>query len=127
MQWRIRSGRKASGGKYHRGASKKKRHQRGRDFVPTELGKQKVIKLRTRGGNAKHLAARVEMANVATKAGIKRAKILTVKENAANPQFVRSNIITKGCIIETELGKARVTSRPGQNGSVDAILVEEKK
>ena len=34
-------------------------------------------------------------------------------------------IITKGALIETELGKAIVTSRPGQDGVVNALLVED--
>jgi small subunit ribosomal protein S8e len=36
-------------------------------------------------------------------------------------------IVTKGCIVETELGKAKVTSRPSQHGIVNAILVEPKQ
>lgn len=126
MQWRIRTGRKKSGGLYNK-ASKKKRFQRARDFIPTVLGNPKRIKQRARGGNEKVLLVRTETANVVTKEGIKKAKIITVKENAANSQFIRRNIITKGAVIETELGKARVTSRPGQDGSVDAVLIEAKK
>jgi len=128
MQWNLKGkvGRKKTGGKYHKG-NKKFRHQRGRDFIPTELGKQKIIKLRTRGGNGKALLVKAETANVVTKDGIKKVKIITVKENPANSQFIRRNIITKNAVVETELGLARVTSRPGQDGSVDAVLVEAKK
>ena len=50
-------------------------------------------------------------------------KIKTVKENTANKQYVRRNIITKGTIVETEQGDAKVTSRPGQTGTVNAILL----
>jgi small subunit ribosomal protein S8e len=56
-----------------------------------------------------------------------KAKILTVSENPADPHFVRRNVLTKGAIIETELGRARVTSRPGQAGTIDAVLLEAKK
>lgn len=56
----------------------------------------------------------------------KKSKILTVVENLADPHFVRRNVLTKGAIIETELGRARVTSRPGQSGTVDAVLLEVK-
>ena len=52
------------------------------------------------------------------------AEIKTVVDNPANRNFVRRNILTKGAIIETSLGKARVTSRPGQEGSVNAVLVK---
>jgi small subunit ribosomal protein S8e len=126
MQWHIRrTGRLQSGRKYGRMA-KKRKFERGRDFLPTLIGKKEVICNRTLGGNGKFIAARVEFANVSTKDGIKLSKIITVKENHANSQYVRSNIITKGAVIKTELGLARVTSRPGQVGSVDAVLVEEK-
>ena len=52
------------------------------------------------------------------------AKIKTVLENPANPNLTRRNIITKGCIVQTEKGKARITSRPGQQGSLNAVLIK---
>jgi small subunit ribosomal protein S8e len=54
-----------------------------------------------------------------------KAKILMVVGNPANRHFVRRNILTKGCIIETDKGKARVLSRPGQEGVVNAVLIQE--
>ena len=50
--------------------------------------------------------------------------ILNVVDNKANTHFVRRNIITKGAVVETSLGKAKVTSRPGQHGMVNGVLVE---
>ena len=44
----------------------------------------------------------------------KRAKIETVVENRADPNYMRRNILTRGAIIKTELGKARVVSCPGR-------------
>ena len=32
--------------------------------------------------------------------------------------------LTKGAILETDEGKCRVVSRPGQNGTINAILVK---
>ena len=52
-----------------------------------------------------------------------KTKIIQVVENPANPHYVRRNIITKGAIIETEAGNARVTSRPGQHGVLNAVLL----
>ncbi|MEK6949175.1 MAG: 30S ribosomal protein S8e, partial [Nanoarchaeota archaeon] len=49
--------------------------------------------------------------------------IKTISGNPANRHFVRRNIMTKGAIIETEKGKARITSRPGQDGAVNAVLI----
>ena len=70
----------------------------------------------------------VETANVydpATKTS-KVTKIVTVRENPANPNFVQRNIITKGAILETELGLVRVRSRPGQDGVVNAVRIGER-
>ena len=126
MQWKVKKGRKVTGGLLHKRA-KKKRYQRGRDFVPTLIGTPKVKALRTRGDNTKSLALKVETANVAVSAGkFQKTKIIAVKENKANSQFIRFNIITKGCTIETDLGLCKVTSRPGRDGSVDAVLLEAK-
>ena len=50
--------------------------------------------------------------------------ISTVLENPSNPNYVRRNILTKGAIVETELGKVRITSRPGQDGVVNGTLTE---
>lgn len=68
---------------------------------------------------------RCEFANVAdARSGTtKRVKIMAVKSNPANSFFARRNITTKGAVIETEIGDAVVTSRPGQDGLVNAKLI----
>ena len=124
-QWKLRS-RRAPTGKLLKKHSKKKKFQRSRDYLPAHMGETKRVQIRTRGGSVKSVALSINAANVVSKDGIRKAKIITVLENTANPQFVRRNIITKGAVIQTELGKARVTSKPGQSGVVDAVLIEEK-
>ena len=57
-------------------------------------------------------------------AKIKRSKIVRVLENQTNNDYQRRGVITKGAILETEDGKCKVVSRPGQNGVINAILVE---
>ena len=52
-----------------------------------------------------------------------KLKILDIVENPANRHFVRRNIITKGAIIKTEKGNAKVISRPGQQGSINAVMI----
>jgi small subunit ribosomal protein S8e len=52
-----------------------------------------------------------------------KASITLTTENSASRHYVRRNILTKGSIIETEKGKARITNRPGQEGAVNAILL----
>ena len=120
----ARSKRKASGGRYTSTLSKRK-HMIGRLASMTKVGMAKLKKVRTKGGGVKGKLLSVETANVfdpKTKKASK-AKIKNVVENPANRYFVRRNVITKGTIIETEKGKAKVTSRPGQDGTVNAVLI----
>lgn len=66
----------------------------------------------------------VKKINVADKQGkTTSTDILNVIENPANPNLVRRNIITKGTVVETKLGKVKITSRPGQEGSVNGVLL----
>ena len=125
-QWNLRSRRKSTGSRYKR-HGKKKRADRRRDFLPTHIGVRKAIDKRTKGGGVKRILLKTNVANISTKGKSQKAKILSVFENKADSQFVRRNIITKGAVIQTDLGKALVTSRPGQNGIVNAVLIEEKK
>jgi small subunit ribosomal protein S8e len=124
-QWNIHKGRKASGSLLHK-ISKKKKFQRSRDFLPTHIAESRVSGIRTRAGGEKLLVLSENIANVISGGKAKKAKIMTVTENKSNAQFARRNIITKGAIIQTELGKARVTSRPGRDGVINAVLIEKK-
>ncbi len=93
--------------------------------ISTVVGEDDLKKPRVKGGQTKVKRAKAAFANV-TDPKTKKAskvKIKMVAENQANRHFVRRNIITKGAIIDTEKGKARVTSRPGQDGLVNAVLV----
>jgi len=47
-----------------------------------------------------------------------------VLENATYNDYQRRGVVSKGAILETEEGKCRVVSRPGQHGTVNAILVK---
>lgn len=123
--WQGRSKRKITGGrlKFHR--RKKRRYELGREQTETTIGKRRAKIIRVRGGNLKVRLYRAEYANVVdpkTKKS-KKVKILSVIKNKANPHYVRRNIITKGAVIKTEIGNARVTSRPGQDGVVNAVLL----
>ena len=125
-QWNLRSRRKSTGSRYKR-HGKKKRADRRRDFLPTHIGPKKSLPIRTRGGSFKRALLKTDMANVASAGQYKKVKILSVLENSADPHFVRRNVITKGAIINTEIGKAKVLSRPGQAGNVNAVLLVESK
>ncbi len=124
MRWQGRSRRKYTGGRlhFHR---KKKKHEAGRPAAETTIGETRRKKIRTRGGGEKIRLLRCEFANVADpRSGtMRKAKIIAVKNNPANPFFIRRNVTTKGAVIETEIGDAIVTSRPGQDGIVNAKLI----
>jgi len=65
-----------------------------------------------------------EAANVHDSASGKtsKTKITRVLENPANRDYERRGVITRGALIDTELGRARVTSRPAQDGVINALL-----
>ncbi|AMQ19286.1 SSU ribosomal protein S8E [Thermococcus kodakarensis KOD1] len=125
--WQGRSLKKPSGGRIIL-ARKKRKRELGREPANTKVGedreKRKII--RTYGGNRKVRLVEALYANVFEGGKGKKVKILNVVENPANRQYARRNIITKGAIIETEIGKAIVTSRPGQDGVVNAVLIKEE-
>jgi small subunit ribosomal protein S8e len=125
--WQGRSRRKRTGGRL-RPIRKKRRFEIGRELQHATLGAGTVKKYRVRGGNQKMRILTVDTANVfdpATKTS-KVAKIVTVRENPANPNYVQRNIITRGAILETDLGLVRVRSRPGQDGVVNAVRIGER-
>ena len=122
-----RGNKKATGKTYVKKCpnKKKRKYASGRNPSMTGVNKRQISVVRTIGGNKKVKVLRGEVANVYDGKAKKfvKSKIKNVIENPANRNFVRRNIITKGSIIDTEAGKAKVTSRPGQDGSIDAVLV----
>ncbi len=123
-EWHGRSLKKRTGGR-KRPLRKKRKYELGRPSSQTTIGKTRVKKIRTRGANLKVRILSTDLVNVTnTKTGeSKLVKLLNVLENPANPHFVTRNIVTKGAIVQTEIGKAKVTSRPGQDGTINAILI----
>jgi len=125
MQWQAESVRKVTGGR-RRPAQKKRRAEIGGAPADTHIGETRTRIIRTFGGNFLVMALRANYANVTNpKNGeTRKVKIETVEKNTANPNYVRRNLLTKGAIIKTELGSARITSRPGQDGIINALLLE---
>ena len=98
------------------------------DRYPNEPinGAQVTITRHTRGKNSKTALKSVDFVNLSTgDAKVKKTKIIKVLDNATNNDYKRRGIITKGAILETQEGKCRVISKPGQNGIVNAILLKE--
>ena len=104
---------------------RKKRGAEGGSFpAETKLGKTKRKTSRVHGSKEKVRLLAVKYANVSNNSGkTTKVEILRVITNPANVDYDRRGVITKGATIETHLGSARVTSRPGQDGIVNAILI----
>jgi small subunit ribosomal protein S8e len=121
----MRTGRKITGGKYHRAKKRKLYEAKGQTRI-VKLGKEKTKKIRVRGGSNKIFTLSSEFANVYSKRTkkSKRAKIKNVLETPSNRFLARQNILLKGALIETEIGKAKITNRPSQEGNIQAVLVE---
>ncbi|MFH1209594.1 MAG: 30S ribosomal protein S8e [archaeon] len=119
-----RSKRKTSGGRY-KGRLPKRVHNLGNLPRNTKIGKKTLRDIRTRGGHRKAFLLNEDVINVYDKKDkkYKKVKIMTVVQSPANRHFVRRNILTKGAIVKTELGDVRITSRPGQEGSINGVLV----
>lgn len=122
---RSRSTRKASGGRY-KPYRKSRQHAAVSQPTLTKLGEYKAKAHRVSGAARKIKVLSVNKINVADPASktVKIATIKTVKQNDANINFIIRNIMNKGAVVETDLGMVRITSRPGQNGSVSGVLVK---
>jgi len=114
---------KITGGRRHVLRSRRKFEM---DRFPNEalIGDQITITRKVRGKNIKTAIKTIDSVNLAIDSKIKRVKIIKVLENATNNDYRRRGVISKGAILETEEGKCRVVSRPGQHGTVNAILVK---
>jgi len=119
-----RAKKKPTGARY-KSCRTKRQYEMGREPTLTKLGVRKSKKVYGIGSTEKTRLMVAEWANVLDqkKKKFTKAKIKNVVENPANRHFIRRNIITKGCIIDTEAGKAKVTSSPGQDGTINAVLI----
>ncbi len=116
--------RKVSGGRYI-SFRKKRIFEMGSLPTLTKLKEKKSKIVRTKGGNTKYRLLGENMVNVydpKTKKSSK-VKIKNILENPANRHFVRRGIMTKGTVIDTERGKARITNSPGQENVINAVLI----
>ncbi|MFX0038667.1 MAG: 30S ribosomal protein S8e [Promethearchaeota archaeon] len=121
-QWRSK--RRYTGKKYKYFRKKRKRELEG-PTLDTEIGPEKKKKKRTLGGNSKLKLFATQFINV-TDPGTnktKKVRILGFEENIASKDLNRRHVLTKGAVVETELGNVRITSRPGQHGVLNGVLV----
>ena len=119
----MNNGRKISGGKYHK-QKKKKLYENKSQERTVLLGETKRKQRRARGGNVRTLLLKANIVNLLIDGKLKKTEIKNVIETPQNKFLARQNRLLKGAIIETGLGKARITNRPTREGQVNATLVK---
>lgn len=122
-----RSQRKATGGRYVK-LKVRRKAQKGSLPTFTKLdSKRKLKRVRVRGGNTKFRLYTDYEINLFDKENKKcqKGKILKVESCPANRNYVRRNILVKGTTVNTDKGKAVITNRPGQEGTINGVLVAE--
>ena len=114
-------------GRRIRYAQGKRKFEIGREQHLTTIGKPKQKDVRTKGDNKKIRALTTNVVYVVDQKTGKtnKTEIVSVIENQANIHYVRRNIMNKGAIVDTKLGKAKITSRPGQSGTINAVLLSK--
>jgi len=117
--------RRSKTGRRIRYAKGKRKFEIGKEQHLTTIGSPKQKAVRTKGDNKKIRSLTTNSAYIVDKKTGKTTKpeITSVVENSANIHYNRRNIMNKGAIINTKLGKAKVTSRPGQSGTINAVLI----
>ena len=127
-QWHGISRRKPSGGRLKRPSSYrgKRRTEISSEKQYTRIGDTSRKVYRKRSGSQSVRVLFDTVINVADKKTGKviQAILQSVSENAADPNFVRQNIMTKGAVVETDKGQVRITSRPGSHGVINGVLLE---
>ncbi len=120
--------RKLTGGK-KRVYRTKKKYEAGGYPAETILGEPRRKTSRGLGGDCKVKVLSDKFASVTDPANgtTQKTEIVRVVRNGANVDYNRRGVITKGAEIETSLGLAKVTSRPGNDGIINAILIGKEK
>jgi small subunit ribosomal protein S8e len=120
----MKLGRKITGGRYIKRKKKKSYETQGQKRR-IKLGDEKKKTIRIKGGNIKTFLLKGKMINVESKGKSKQIEIKNVLETPSNRFLARQNIMTKGTIVETNLGKVKITNRPTQEGNINGILLIE--
>ena len=119
--------RKKSGGR-RRAYRGKRAFEIGGASAETAIDETRRVKSRGYGGTVKPRLLKSDFANVTDPSTntTKKVQVTRVIKNPSNADYQRRGIITKGSVIETPIGEAHVTSRPGQDGVVNALLLKPR-
>ncbi|MCL5788205.1 MAG: 30S ribosomal protein S8e [Candidatus Marsarchaeota archaeon] len=107
----------------------KRKYELGGHFTATLVGKEDAVRPeRGRGGNIRLRLIRAASINLVDDQGkVQKVKVESIVRTPANVEYARRGIVTKGTIVKTELGQARVTSTPGRDGVLNGVLIKETK
>ena len=97
------------------------------DRYPNEalIGEQLTVTRKTRGNNRKTSIKTANVVNISLGNGkIKNSELIKVLENQTNNDYQRRGVFTKVAIVETKDGKCKIVSRPGQDGTLNGILIK---
>jgi len=119
----TKKGRKITGKKYLK-QRKKKKYEIAGQKRNVKLGEEKKKTQQTKGGNVKTVLLKCKWINIDSKGKKSKVEIKNVIETPSNRFLARQNILTKGTIVETDLGKAKITNRPSQEGIINGMLIE---
>ena len=121
----MKLGRKITGGRYIKSMKKKKHSLPGQKKTVKLAADEKRKNKRTRGGNRKNYLLKGKFVNIQEKGKkSKKAQIKNVLETPSNKFLARQNILTKGTIVQTDLGKVKITNRFSQEAMINGILIE---
>lgn len=103
-----RQKRSASGAKraYYR---KKRAFEAGRQPANTRIGAKRVHVVRTRGGNHKYRALRLEAGNFAwaSEGTTRKTRVIAVAYHPSNNELVRTNTLTKSAVVQVDAAPFR--------------------
>ena len=119
----MKLGRKITGGRYIKRMKKKKHSLSGQKRIVKLSEDEKRKTKRTRGGNKKNYLLKAKFVNIQEKGKkSKKIEIKNVLETPSNKFLARQNVLTKGTIVQTDLGKVKITNRPSQEGMINGVL-----
>merc|ERR1711871_182251 len=95
--------RRKTGGKLTRWKMNRK-YELGRQSSDTKVGHKRIRTVRTRGGNTKYRALRLDTGNFAwaSESVTRKVRILNVVYNSTNNELVRTNTLVKGGIVQID-------------------------
>jgi small subunit ribosomal protein S8e len=109
-------------------ARKKRKYNIGGKPAETTIGAEKKKTMPTKGGGSKLKLITSDHVNVNVAGKYLVCKIVDLIKNPANKDFTRRRVITKGAVlkVKTPEGKeieVKVSSRPGQDGVINAVSI----